>query len=119
MKETPTVFVRRKLYCLMGSRFITFVVQVDTDMLRNQEQENMGEVPLVSRHTNAECSGVTGGGQGGQSAPQKIFTGKFLATDHENEARKKGKKWEMLRKMRKNGKKKNENGEKLRKEGGK
>ena len=34
-------------------------------------------------------SGVTGGGQGGQSAPQRLLTGKFLLTYREKRSKEK------------------------------
>ena len=35
------------------------------------------------------ASGVTGGGQGGQSAPQRLLTGKFLLTYREKRGKEK------------------------------
>ena len=51
-------------------------------------------IHVLQTHTSSSGSGITGGGWwgggGGQSAPQRLSTGKFLASNREKWARKKG-----------------------------
>ena len=56
-------------------------------------------------------SGVTGGGlQGGQSAPQRLLTEKFLPTCREKRGKEKKGKWSRKKKENKKGRWKIENG---------